>query len=290
MDFGRGGKIKGFLKEVGATVKKGEIIAELEQQDLDLEQQKVAQALLEAKQRFELVEPILQETAQREILQLEAQLEGINSKRAKGLIIAPFDCVVARRNFKSGSIVGPQIPILEIIDPARGGIKANLLRKIAGQLETGESHTVEIDGKKIEAQVRSISPIGSALSSEVFFEITSVDTDVKLSFGETVLVKLTTPSKESGFWLPISSLQRESNGLWTALVVSQNREQNASQIVNRKIVQVVRLSDDWALVEGSLVEGERIVANGTHRIVVGQRVSVNDITGQLSHMERASDR
>ena len=50
---------------------------------------------------------------------------------------------------------------------------------------------------------------------------------------------------------------------------------------SNKVWEIVQLEDDWALTQGPLKEGERVIVNGSHRVVPGQKVTTTDITDQF---------
>ncbi|MEQ8837811.1 MAG: hypothetical protein RID07_13480, partial [Lacipirellulaceae bacterium] len=71
--------------------------------------------------------------------------------------------------------------------------------------------------------------------------------------------------------------QREANGLWSAFVIEGEGE---GQTVERRIVEVLQLEAEHALVRGSLTVGDLYVVEGLNRIVPGQSVA-----GQLVERE-----
>ena len=53
-------------------------------------------------------------------------------------------------------------------------------------------------------------------------------------------------------------------------------------VIQKKLVRLYQLQNNWALIDGSLQDEERIVVEGTHRVVSGQQVKVLDVTTQLN--------
>ncbi|MEL6501190.1 MAG: efflux transporter periplasmic adaptor subunit, partial [Cyanobacteria bacterium J06623_1] len=60
----------------------------------------------------------------------------------------------------------------------------------------------------------------------------------------------------------------------TCFVLTES-EDTENYIVKQHSVEIVHQKGDRALVRGTLQPGDRIAANGIHRLVPGQQVSVN---------------
>lgn len=56
-------------------------------------------------------------------------------------------------------------------------------------------------------------------------------------------------------------------------------------VVERRTVEVVHTEEDRALVRGTVYPGDRIVVDGLHRVVPGQRVRVVSETGDSQSPE-----
>jgi hypothetical protein len=73
-----------------------------------------------------------------------------------------------------------------------------------------------------------------------------------------------------GFWLPSSALSRGNRGLSNVYSVSPDRDGYGTVV--RRDVEVLHAEEGRVLVRGALDAADRIVSQGTHRVVVGQRV------------------
>ncbi len=296
LGFARGGRIKNVLKQVGDQATAGEKLAELQQDQLETQREEVAQRLQSAQGSLQNFGPGGQAPIQQEIQQLEQQLESLDFELANGIVSAPYDCIIAERYVDAGDQASLQSPIFDVIDNAPPVVKASLPSKIANKLQIDQSVWVGVGPFAAQAKVNHKSPIESTVGSKIVsLQITSsLDAD-NWSYGQSVKIRFFLPTNKSGFWLPLTALNRESSGLWSVLVVptanavptdndsaATTDTQPVDFLVDRKILELVQLEDDWALVEGSLQNGERVIVNGLHRIVPGQRVKINDISDQYS--------
>ena len=289
LGFGRGGLIKNAFKRVGDQVSQGERLAELQQEQLDLRKRDLEQAIKDSRQS---TPPNQAEGSSTQ--ELEAQLQKLDLELAKGVIVAPYDCIVADISAEVGDLVSQQTPVLQVVENAQPNVEANLPVKIVDRLQVGQMIWLGFGEQTAQAQLETKSPFeSSAASKKIALKITTALESGAWSYGQSVEIRFLLPSDNTGFWLPWSALSRENNGLWSTLAVSPktNLEQTDSKDVNsddstatvsRKMLELVQLEDEWALVTGSLQEGEFVIVNGLHRIVPGQRVKTIDITSQFS--------
>ena len=290
--FGKGGRIKSILKQVGEQAIAGDKLAELEQSQLVNQQTEIEQRILQARQALQ-PDAANRTAILEEIQRLEAQLEAINSEISNGFILAPFDCVVAQKFVDQGGLISPQAPVLQIFENKSPTVETNLPRRIADQFAVDQLLWVSIGEQVVQAQVKTRSPIETSIGSQtVSLQITTDLAQNSWGVGQLVEIRFTLPTENSGYWLPISALNREPNGLWSALLIAERPDQGGSGLsesvsnnddttVVRKLLEIIQLENGWALADGPLDEGERVVVNGTHRIVPGQSVATTDITDQL---------
>lgn len=278
--FGRPGRIEKLSKEVGQTVQAGEQIASLELKQLEQQRSELETAIQEAEQ-----------TNPSALQQLQSQLQAVERDLASGTIVAPYDCIVAEQSVVAGDSVSPQSPALTVIEAEPVLVEANLPLDIAQSLETGTNVWIVIGADSVEAKVKTRSPIESSAGSRIVsFEVTQSIKSTSWSFGQTVKIRFLTSTTNSGYWIPVSALSRESTGLWSVLVatetnatdVTAEKEDSArpTSQVRRTMLELIQLEDDWALTQGALTDGEFVIVNGAHRVVPGQSVNLQDVTTQ----------
>ena len=277
--FGKAGRIKSLLKEVGQKFKSGEQIASLELEQLEQQKSDVEKSIEEAQGV---------QGNQASLGQLQAQLAAVELELEKGNLVAPYDCVIATQNAAVGDLVSPQSPIVTIVEELPVLVEANLPLEIAQGLDVGSTVWIVIGEDSVKAAVKSQSLFESTVGSRIVsFQVTDPIEPASWSFGQTVKILFLTSTDNTGYWIPVSALARESTGLWSALVATKGAvaesESNVSTFqVRRKMLEIVQLEDEWALAQGSLGDGEFVIVNGTHRIVPGQTVKTVDVSERFT--------
>lgn len=282
LGFGRGGKVQTVFKKVGDAVAANEVLAELDQSQLLKKKQDIEQALASAR----APESAIQNRQQIETL--ESSLEDLKLQLANGSIVAPYECLVSQRNVDEGNMISTQIPAFEIVEKSNPVVEVGLSRMIANGLKVGQKVWIIIGTETAQAEVRSFSPSETAAGTRtVTLNVNSKLDGIPWSFGQTVEIRFFVPTDNSGYWLPLSALNRESSGLWSMYIVDQDSPNAAptsvgSMMVSRRMVDLIQIEDNWALVNGALSDGLQVIVDGSHRIVPGQNVKPNDVTSQYS--------
>ena len=145
----------------------------------------------------------------------------------------------------------------------------------------GRKYTLEIGGvehsatalqvlSKIDAATRCVSAV---------FELE--ESEIEVFPGQVVRLALERTVAEEGMWIPTTALTRGLRGLWNCYAVveatSSGGAQGGRYRVERRQVEVLHAEGDRVYVRGTLRDGERIVSEGTHRLVAGQPVTPNEI-------------
>ncbi|MCP4461717.1 MAG: hypothetical protein GY819_02835 [Planctomycetaceae bacterium] len=276
--FARSGTISSIMP-LGSRVALGETLAELEQASLEGEIADL-EAELEAS------------TNTGPNPQLQARLSELQIQRDQGLMKAPWDCLVVERVLDEGSAVSPEIAPLRVVDTQPPRVVIRLPRRVADRLRMDQSIWAVVGDQAVECQVdyRSVEEVAAG-SKTVWLAIQSDLEQIPWAFGQTVEVRFNLTSDRAGYWVPLSSLNQDASGLWSLYVIERRVSGEPlvvdvspdveTQTAMKKIVSLLQLQNDWALVDGALSDNEMIVVNGTHRVVSGQAVQTSDVTSQL---------
>ena len=197
-----------------------------------------------------------------------AQLEGIDLDLARSTLYAPYDGVVAERLVNEGAVVSTGTPIVRIVASGLREAHVGIAVEQAARLSPGEGYTLEFRGSSVTATLRSIRPdIDPATqTTTAVFELPA---EVAGLDGEPVALTLSERVDEPGGWLPISALIEGERGLWTVLRLQQQED---TTVALREVVEVLHVDGDRAYVRGTLAGGQRVVADGIHRVTPGTPV------------------
>ena len=281
LGFGRAGRVKTVLKQLGDQLEVGDKLAELDNEQLESQKQNADQTLTKLRNDLQAARGTTTSTLNQQVQQVEKQLKELELEIANGVIAAPYPSVVVQRNIEVGSLVSPGTPAFQVIEDAPPQVEASLPRSAAALVNVGQSIFVKIGSEDRIATLKAKSPLQDPTASQrILLEFNQELPQDSWAFGQVVEIRVLVRTKVSGYWLPLSALQREANGLWSALLaVAVGNSEDQEFRIERRMLEVVQLEGDFALVRGSLADGDRVVVNGTNRIVPGQNVDPLDVSG-----------
>ena len=206
--------------------------------------------------------------------QFNAQIDRINLDIEKSQLKAPYSGTIAQRNVNIGTVITVGQPIVRLVDDNNLEARIGIPAKKANQLAIGSSHRLKIGKQIIAGRVTSILPVVDSTTRTVTV-IFKLNQSRGIRSGQVVSVELSDSIPLSGYWLPTGALVKGTRGLWSCYVVGEADPQNSRVFsIQRKDVEVISIQGDRLLVRGTLTPGDRVIIEGTHRIVNGQMVEV----------------
>lgn len=283
LSFARAGLVKSVSKQTGDPVAKGQMLAELDQAQLEQRQAELEGSLQRAK--TSLASASQPEAAQLrpQIQQLESQLQNLDAARAQGVLTAPFDGTVTACNVAEGQPVAAAATAMVIAADEPPLIDVNLPVATAAQIEADQKFWVAVDRTAVVAGIQERLPLPGPVSSERFLlEFDDPPESAAWDYGDVVEVRLLIPTSESGCWIPLAALQRTVGGPWYALSTEVAAETDADKsVVVKRELEIVRIQDDAVLVQFTPDPPGLVIVDGTHRVVPGQTVRAVDVSADF---------
>lgn len=216
------------------------------------------------------------------IKRLDASLARIKIEQNKSILKAPFSGIIAARRVDEGIVVASAQSILRLVEDDKIKVRIGIPTTAAEQLQINSYQQLKIGQKTYSARVSSILPeLNSQTRTVTVVLILDKSIGIKLLSGQIARLKLKKTVTSSGYWLPTTALVRRGRGLWSCYILGEPLESESLASHNRKVfhlqrrdVEVLYSETDRVFVDGTLENGERIVINGTHRLVPGQLVKV----------------
>ena len=229
-------------------------------------------------------------TASSELARIRAETKRLQSQlsepAASGLpsggtvaVRSPESGVLLRRLVESEGVVAQGTALVEIGDPARIEVVADLLSREAARIKPGDAVKITRWGGEdaLPGRVRRIEPFGrlkiSALGIEeqrvnviIDFAADAARQIAPLGHGYQIDATVILWREDAVVRVPVGALFRGSEGGWQVFVEADGR-------ARRRDVAIGHLNDDFAEVRDGLKVGERVVLNPSGNIEDGTRVS-----------------
>jgi len=294
LSFRVGGNLVARNVDTGVQVKRGEVLAVLDADDLNLQAQ-AAQAQLAAaeadlerargdRDRYEkLVQQQLVsrstydaqvatfKAAEGQARAARAQLDVSRNQAGYAQLRAPRDGVIASRQVEVGQVVAAGQTVFTLA--ADGGREAliSLPEGRVREFSVGQQVMVELwnaPGQRVPGTVREISP---AADPQTRTYAARVDlpgaTAEAVALGQSARVYVQDTDTRAALSVPLSAVQRGVGGATAVWVVDP-----ANGAVRSRPVQLGRFGEDSVPVLGGLKPGDWVVAAGGHLLREGQPV------------------
>ena len=268
------GKINVVNVDIGDAVKKGQILAELDNREATAQ-------LKQAKAKYDLALQILNrykdlrseghisiqdlDNANSEELIAKSQYEFYKVKLEQTKLIAPFDGVIQNRYLDTGSVINGGIPIVEILGSKNVEAHISIPLKFIDKLNIGNSYDFKIGNKipkGVLARLAPMTPGGSDNRLAIFKFDTFFDP------GSIAELKLSLNIEGRGTWVPIKSLSQSEQGIWAIYTI------NDKKVVVRDLVEILYFEGEYAFVNGTLNDGDLVILGGAQKIIEGKSLNI----------------
>ena len=268
------GKINVINVDIGDAVRKGQILAELDDREATAQ-------LKQAKARYDLALQILNrykdlrseghisiqdlDNANSEELVAKSQYEFFKVKLEQTKLIAPFDGVIQNRYLDTGSVINGGIPILEILGSKNVEAHISIPLKFIDKLIIGNFYDFTIGNKKSKGVLERLAPMTPGGSDN---RLAIFNFDTFFDPGSIAELKLSLNVEGRGTWVPIKSLSQSEQGIWAIYTI------NEEKVVVRDLVEIIYFEDEYAYVDGTLNDGDLIILGGAQKIIEGKSIKI----------------
>lgn len=197
--------------------------------------------------------------------QLAAAVEEVDTHLEKSTLRAPFDGIVQRRFLDEGTTVSTGRAVISLQEADRLEAWIGVTADVADQLNPEDDYQIFVGEHAVSAKLKTLLPVVSSATrtQTAIFDLTQA--------GQVVPGRIATLHHKqaraiAGYWLPQNALVSSGRGLWSAMVVEPNDR------IGRREVEILRVENDRVYVRGTLSDGDTVVADGVHKLVVGQTV------------------
>lgn len=234
----------------------------------------------------------LNEGSRRE--QLQAQTARVDQLIAKknllqielndSVLKSPYAGRISRRYYHEGTVIQKSDPVVQLLEHGQLTARIGVPLDAAASLPPAAETSVDVAGHSYDATVAARLPALSETTRTATIILDLCDEAAcDLMVGQVVHLDIQKTVDESGYWIPTSALARGTRGLWSCLAVTETAPlpgspEQSSQIglLQKQDVEILHAGEARVFVRGTLHDGDRIVRDGTHRVVQGQWVELLD--------------
>ncbi len=309
-------RVSGYLKswrtDIGAHVRKGEVLGEIETPELDQQILRARADAATAESNWEIADvtakryqnllatdSVSHQEADEKTATAKARKDALNAARANlesllaqqsfKHIVAPFDGVVTERNTDVGKLVSTGgengQPLFRVVDNRRLRIYVEVPQNYSNLIKPGMVVQVtfpELPGQQFDAAVSSTAGAIRESSRTTTVELQMANKNGKLYSGSYVETHFNLPSQSGIFRVPVSALLFRKEGLQVATVDADGK-------VVLKPITVARDLGREVEVASGINKDDRIIDSPSDSIVAGDVVRIkSEDTASAEHKPGAA--
>ena len=266
------GRISSIYVDIGDRVKKDEVLAKLDDSEVNANLEQAVARLDLANQVLNRFEDLRKkgfisiqdfDKAKSEYLVAKSQVKFFEVKKSQTILRAPYDGFIQNRFVDEGTVINGSNPILEILDSNRVEAHVSIPENLIENLEISKEYNFLIGQDKAIGRLKRLAPMSVSGSNSrlAIFEFNKFFVP-----GSLIDLILKISRNEKGFWLPINSLSQSEQGLWSVYSISGDEKSS----IERDLVQVLHFENNYAYVSGTLKDGDLVVKGGLSKIIEGQ--------------------
>ena len=272
------GRILSISADIGDKVKKGDLLAQLDDSEINASLEQALARLDLANQVLKRFEDLRQkgyisiqdfDEAKSEYLVAKSQVKFFEVKKSQTVLRAPYDGFIQNRFVDEGTVINGSNPILEILDANKVEAHVSIPENLITNLVMLNDYTFQIGQKTVFGKLKRLAPMAASGSNSrlAIFELNDFFIPGSLI---DLIIKIN--RNEKGIWLPINSLSQSEQGLWSVYTVSND----GFNTVEKDIVQIIHFENNYAFVSGTLKDGDLVILGGLSKIIEGQTLYQNE--------------
>ncbi|NOR20138.1 MAG: efflux RND transporter periplasmic adaptor subunit [Xanthomonadales bacterium] len=284
LSFKTGGLIEQINVEEGDEVGVGQILATLDLEEINAQQQRAASNYKNAAadlERFSklhkdaLVSLQVKQNAQMAYDSAEAELQIANFNKKLSVIRAPANGRILKRFAESSELIQPGQPVFLLASNQQGSVvRVGLIDQDIVKVGVGDPVEIFLDaypGRTFTGKVSEVALSTDSNAGTFEVEILIDDQGFALRSGLIARVEITPVSGDLQYFIPIESVFKADNGLARVFVLDEDTRK-----VNEVSVEIVEFLTDEVAVRGSLKASDKVIKLGAPYLTDGSVVSVID--------------
>lgn len=264
------GRILSLKAKEGQQVRKGQLIAELDLEQLKKQMAELQTSIDLATTVYERQKRLWDQNIGSEIQYLQAKSdkerlekskETLEFQLTKGKVYAPISGLVEREILQSGEIAAPGMPILQILNTSKLKVVADVPENLLRSVKLGEMVTIQFPALDLERKAR-VSRIGATIDPanrtfKVEVNLGSAGGGLKPNLLANMMIE--DYSVENAVVIPLHLIQQEVGGKDFVFVVG---DEEGEKVAKKAYVQMGYTYKGEALIEQGLDGSEQLIAEG----------------------------
>lgn len=271
------GQVKSVLVTEGQAVRKGQLLAELECDNLTSSYEAAQASLRQAQDGYNRLKALYDNGSLPEVklVEIQTQLEqaksmaNISAKNLKeAQMVAPFDGVITAKGIESGEMVIPATKLLTLSKLKPLEVKVSIPENEISAVCIGDPCTVSVaavPNKEIRGRVAEKNVIANRLSHTYEVKIHLDEEPLEVMPGMVCSVNISESNASSVLTLPAKVIQIDADGRHFVWCIEEG-------VARRKLITVGQLMPQGIEIQSGITIGSIVISDGSHKVCEGTKV------------------
>ncbi len=277
-----GGRIILYKVKEGQYVKKGQLLAKVDLEQIDKQEAELSTSLELAVELYERQGRLWKQNIGSEVQYLQAKnnkeriektMETIGFQKRKANVYAPISGVVDMEFLKLGDLAGPGMPIVQIINTSKVKVIANVPESYLGKVKKGEKVTVKFPAldqtttARVSQLGRTINPANRTFEVEV--ELPNRKGILKPNLLSLMLIN--DFSTTNSVVIPIDLVQQEVSGKQYVYIIADGQE---GPTAKKTYIEIGENYEGEVVIINGLTGSETLITKGSRNLSDGEFVEI----------------
>jgi len=276
------GRITKLTVEEGGSVRRGQLIAELDLEQLEKQMAELEKSLELANTVYERQKRLWDQDIGSEMQYLEAEnnkerleksIETLDYQMSKAKIYAPASGIVETVFLQTGELASPGAPIIEILNPRKLKAVADVPENYLRAVNKGETVTVKFPALDQEQQAR-ITLIGRTIDpANRTFKVEAALSDISSLIKPNLLAVMYIKDKQidGAVTVPLEMVQQEVGGKDYVYVIGEGK---GGPVARKVYVTTGESYNGDIVIKEGLKGGETLIMEGARSLAENEPVRV----------------
>ena len=213
--------------------------------------------------------------AKAQLGQTNARLDELKITLSNTTIMSPVDGFIGRRNLDQGAFAGANTPIVSVVDIRTVRLVSNLVEKDFKRVRAGVVALIEVDafpGEQFTGVVSRVAPVFDSATRTASMEIEVPNPGYRLKPGMFARVRLTVDRRPDALTVPRNAVIDSEGKRGVFLVDGQTAK-------FQPVTTGLQDNDRIEILEG-LAEGTRVITTGALALRDGDRITPMNMPGR----------
>ena len=277
-----GGRIIVYKIKEGQYVKKGQLLAKIDLEQIDKQEAELSKSLELATELYERQSRLWKQNIGSEVQYLQAKnnkeriektMETMRFQKRKANVYAPISGVVDKEFLKLGDLAAPGMPIVQIINTNKVKVVANVPESYLGKVKKGEKVTVKFPAldqtttARVSQLGRTINPSNRTFEVEV--ELSNKGGVLKPNLLSLMLIN--DFSATNSVVIPIDLVQQEVSGKQYVYIVEDGQE---GPIAKKIYIEIGENYEGEVVITNGLTGTETLITKGSRNLSDGEFIQI----------------